>query len=502
MSLALIVMVGGTFVGPTGAGAGSGGSATADFAVKCLNGDAQLVGTITVADAPVDVSGSFVIQLEEFSDGHILEFRSLAVGPHLISFGFVGQSPMSLYLSYSDGDGSHTIFSAAFAGFTCPSLPSEPVSVVGRLFDSRPGHATSDGQFSGSGRRPPGSVLELPVAGRLGVASDARAVVLTVTAVDASAPGYITVYPCGQPAPTTSNVNYLPGQTISNVVVSRVGVEGRVCVYTNRALGLVIDVSGVFTTETIYTPLVTPVRMMDTRPGHVAVDSLYANLGTHPGGWQGVRVAGRGGVPLGAASVVVNLTVVDARADGFAIAFPCGTVLPTASTLNFTTGQTVSNAVVTAIGQYGQICIYTNAATDLVVDVSGYFPWSAGFQPLPIPARLADSRAGASTTDGQFAGDGPLSAGTVTELAVGGRFGIKSVVRAVALNVTVTDPATDGYLTVYPCGTSRPPTSNVNFSAHQTIAGAVVVEAGAGGRVCVYTNTTTDFVVDITGIFS
>jgi hypothetical protein len=47
---------------------------------------------------------------------------------------------------------------------------------------------------------------------------------------------------------------------------------------------------------------------------------------------------------------------------------------------------------------------------------------------------------------------------------------------AVAANVTVVQPAANGYLTVYPYGTSTPPiASALDFSSGQTVANAVTV---------------------------
>ena len=57
------------------------------------------------------------------------------------------------------------------------SLPSPQ-----RVLDSRPGAATADGQFAGIGVRPSGTVVELQVAGRVGVPDDAESVALNVTA--------------------------------------------------------------------------------------------------------------------------------------------------------------------------------------------------------------------------------------------------------------------------------------------------------------------------------
>lgn len=44
-----------------------------------------------------------------------------------------------------------------------------------------------------------------------------------------------------------------------------------------------------------------------------------------------------------------------------------------ASNLNYTAGSTIANHVTAGIGDRGGVCIYTHAATHLVVDVEGTY---------------------------------------------------------------------------------------------------------------------------------
>ncbi|MFD4245034.1 hypothetical protein ACFWP3_26120 [Streptomyces sp. NPDC058525] len=55
--------------------------------------------------------------------------------------------------------------------------------------------------------------------------------------------------------------------------------------------------------------------------------------------------------------------------------------------------------------------------------------------------------------------------------------------KAVVLNVTVTDPKSDGHLTVWPSGTTRPDSSNLNWTTGRTVANLVTVPVGADGKV-------------------
>jgi len=87
-----------------------------------------------------------------------------------------------------------------------------------------------------------------------------------------------------------------------------------------------------------------------------------------------LTVTGRGGVPTNAGAVMLNVTAVSPGAPGFLTVFPCGNAMPLASSVNYGPGDVVANAVLAKIGADGKVCIYSPAATDIVVDVTGYVP--------------------------------------------------------------------------------------------------------------------------------
>ena len=74
-----------------------------------------------------------------------------------------------------------------------------------------------------------------------------------------------------------------------------------------------------------------------------------------------------------------------------------------------------------------------------------------------IPATSVQAE-GFPTIDGQFSGIGPILPGGVLNLTVTGRGGVPATgVDAVAINVTVTEPTGNSFLTVYPrAGLDRP----------------------------------------------
>ena len=54
-------------------------------------------------------------------------------------------------------------------------------------------------------------------------------------------------------------------------------------------------------------------------------------------------------------------------------------------------------------------------------------------------------------------------------IQIAGISGVPAYAVGVAINVTVTNPAAPGFLTVYPCGNDRPLVSNLNYIADQTV---------------------------------
>ena len=398
---------------------------------------------------------------------------------------------------------------------SAPSVAAtEPVGLVSvepaRVVETRsgPGLDTIDGVLEGIGASAAGSVLTVPVLGRGGVpASGVAAVMLNVTAVGPSASGFLTVFPCGTSRPTASNVNYLPGQVVPNAVLAKVGQGGAICVFTLATTHLVIDVNGYATTGSGTNP-VEPARVVETRsgPGLDTIDGVLEGIGASAAGSVlTVPVLGRGGVPAsGVAAVMLNVTAVGPSASGFLTVFPCGTSRPTASNVNYLPGQVVPNAVLAKVGQGGAICVFTLATTHLVIDVNGYATTGSGTNPVE-PARVVETRSGPGldTIDGVLDGIGASAAGSVLTVPVLGRGGVPaSGVAAVMLNVTAVGPSASGFLTVFPCGTSRPTASNVNYLPGQVVPNAVLAKVGQGGAICVFTLATTHLVIDVNAWFA
>jgi len=332
-----------------------------------------------------------------------------------------------------------------------------------------------------------GETRVMPVAGRAPVPpSGAVAIAINVTVTDPSAAGFLTVWPSGRDRPVASNLNYAAQETVANLVIVGVGSDGAVDIFAQRATDVVVDVVGWFYAG--FNP-VTPARLMDTRQG-------LGGLVLAPHERRDLVVQRQGGLPDAAiGAVALNVTVTEPSQAGFLTVWPSDVDRPLASSLNFVAGKTTPNAVVVGVGSGGRISIYNSAGnTQVIVDVAGWF--ALGFDAV-TPVRVMDTREG-------FGGV-KLAPGEVRNLKVTGHGDIPDTVAvgAVSLNVTVTDPTADGYLTVWPAGLTRPLASNVNFTGGQTVANAVPVGVGDDGQISIFNSSgDTDVVVDITGWYA
>ena len=157
------------------------------------------------------------------------------------------------------------------AGRTVPNMATVPVDGSGKvlLYNGsrgrtnlladvagyyRSGTRTDRGAFTprtparildtrSSGKVPAGSAIALPIAG---VPAGSSAVVLNVTVVQATAPGYLTVYPSDRSTPQASNVNFVAGLDVADQVIVPIGADGKVVLLNSSAgaTDLIADVAG------------------------------------------------------------------------------------------------------------------------------------------------------------------------------------------------------------------------------------------------------------------
>jgi hypothetical protein len=293
----------------------------------------------------------------------------------------------------------------------------------------------------------------------------------------------VVVYPCADGSAPTSNLNFAPGQTVANLVVTKVDRNGDICLRTAVRAALVVDVLGWLGPQGGDKALqgTSPIRLLDTRiaPGQMAAGQTLA-----------LQVTGPGRAPVGAIGAVLNLTSTNTPAAGYITAWPCEEAQPFASNMNPLPGRQIANATMVKLDSAGQVCLYSAMPTDLVVDLNGWFVGAgSGTMKTVTPQRLVDTRPADA-----------LQAWVPRAIPVLGLGGVPgSGVDSVALNVTVTEPAELGFLVVWPCSAPMPEASNLNYERFQTVPNAVIAKVDAGGQICVMSTATAHLVVDVTG---
>jgi hypothetical protein len=324
------------------------------------------------------------------------------------------------------------------------------------------------------------------------VGAEASGIALDVVTLDAQDRGFVTVYPCDTDRPLASNVNPRVGDPTPNAVVAPLLASRQVCLYASVRTQLVVDLTGWFGPGGASFHGTTPERALDTRFGP-RPDGGTGQL--HAGETLALPLAGLGSVPADARSVAVNLTVTNSADPGFITAYPCDVPRPFTSNGNYLAVDTRANQALIGLDGAGRLCIFTLATVDLVVDVSGWFTGTDGTRLEPVVGtRVVDSR------DGTGGWSGPLQTGETRSFdpTLGGSVAVGA---NAVLDVVATEATDKGFLTLYPCGTARPPTSSVNYEPGNEATNFAAVAVGDDGRICVYAHATTHVVIDVLGSF-
>ncbi|MBR7834676.1 hypothetical protein KDL01_15485 [Actinospica durhamensis] len=412
---------------------------------------------------------------------------SAAVTPTQHTYAAAGTYTVTDTIHYTDGTSSTVTKSVTTAG--SDYTPYGPA----RLLDTRKGIGAPKAEVA------TGSQVSLKVAGVGTIPAGVTAVAVNLTVTDTTANGYLSA-----DGTATSTLNYLKGQTVANSAIVPVAADGTIQISNEGNAGgtadVIADVTGYFTQTTSAQYGSVPLdRILDTRHGVGAAQQQVPGDGGIP-----VTVAGLDGIPAGVSAVAVHVTVVNTAGNGWIAAEPDGAGTPTTSILNYLKGQTVSNTVIVPVAKDGKIELYNGGTTtpaDLLADVSGYFSAAAPDAYVPVaPTRVWDSR---HISGGAVPGNGTAA----VELEGGdGSVAVSPYPASATLvaNVTVTDTEGNGYLAVYPAGTTRPGISTLNYLKGQTVAVASMLgTAGAAQKATVYNQSTgsTDVIFDVFGYF-
>jgi hypothetical protein len=194
-------------------------------------------------------------------------------------------------------------------------------------------------------------------------------------------------------------------------------------------------------------------------------------------------------VPVDAAAVSVNVTVVNPRKEGYASVYPCDSV-GVARPVNvwYRPAQTVATAAVVPLGASGKMCVHLRESAHVLVDMNGWFPTGSGVVPI-VPRLVVDTRPSAT-----------IPAGAVTKVRLAAIAGTPAPPFLAAVALT-TFAGAAGDTRVFTCGTTAPraPTrsleAGVAQSAHQ------LVRTDANGDVCVSTTSASKFTLSMLAVF-
>ena len=233
---------------------------------------------------------------------------------------------------------------------------------------------------------------------------------------------------------------------------------------------------------------IAPVRLLDTRESGGPVGAGCTEVLD--------LSASSASIPADAQAVALNVTAVDSALRGYVTVYPCGSPRPSASSVNPRTRGATANSALVRLDGTRKVCLFTQNSLNLVVDATGWFGrFGAPYHAIDS-TRVLDTRSSLRPD----AGTGVLPA--LTELRLPMHAGaVSDDARAVAVNVTTTGSLLEGYVTVYPCSSQRPPTSTVNFLPNDERANHTVVGLDVDGSICIWANVGVHVVVDVEGWF-
>jgi cell wall-associated NlpC family hydrolase len=269
------------------------------------------------------------------------------------------------------------------------------------------------------------------------------------------------------------------------------------------------DVTGYFTSNRgimgLYYHPILPIRVMDSRKNNNATVFNASRI-------QTIQVAhglNVDGLPIDAAAVTGNLTIVKPSAAGFVSVLAGGLLKsrdPAPATIIFEAGETRANGLTVKVN-YGKMDVEYFSSTgsgtvDIIFDVTGYYSADPGSTYIPLNTfRALDSRRTSSFTSGQ-AQTFPL----VSWFTANG-MNYPANVTAVTGNLTVTRQTAAGFVSIAPGGTlaGGATTSTINFPKGVNIANGVTVTPQNGKLDIIYVSSSgtgqCDVIFDITGYF-
>ncbi|MBT1671828.1 hypothetical protein [Curtobacterium flaccumfaciens] len=221
--------------------------------------------------------------------------------------------------------------------------------------------------------------------------------------------------------------------------------------------------------------------------------------------WRTVKIAGLPGIPddgsVGAVSL--NVTASGTTAYGTVFGRPDADTSRTMMMIyNGAQGEYVSNSAVVAVSAAGTIQVQTETAARLILDVQGYYTANAdgtaagGFVPV-AGKRIVDTRSGLGARKAL------LAPGKSVDIQITGANGVPAGASAAVVNLLpINTASSDGYLTPYATGTTRPANA-LHYAPSVNTSIQAQVPLSPDGEMTIYNSSSTaNLVIDLQGYFT
>ncbi|MCB9821035.1 hypothetical protein H6798_00650 [Candidatus Nomurabacteria bacterium] len=253
-----------------------------------------------------------------------------------------------------------------------------------RVLDTRTGTGAPKARINAH------SSIKVPLTSMNGYDS-AAAVYGTLTAVNPSAIGYLTIYPSDEEQPLASIINFYPSKNVANSTIVGLGANKEITIYNGSSgtVDVIFDAKGYFakfnysggdvnfSNSGRFIPI-DPIRIVDTRKGFGLGGSLgYA--GFLKRAQADFNVGGIGDIPNDyLLSLSANVAIVNPNKKGWAEFSPG---LGETSSINYEVNQNVAASIIMKADRYSaqktsRITLPPSDSafkTDLIVDVYGYY---------------------------------------------------------------------------------------------------------------------------------
>lgn len=334
----------------------------------------------------------------------------------------------------------------------------------------------------------------IQIGGVAGISKSATALSANFTVVGSAAAGSLTIYNCSTWPPTTPNFSYARNEIVGNAAVTPLSSAssaiggGFLCLYSPVATQVVIDVTGFFT------PSALGQHYTATNPTLWTQRTINAGTALHLG-------TGQFQLPAGTSAVAINIAASNTTTAGFITAYGCGSLRPLALTLNPRTGTTKQNFAIVPLLPNKTLCVYSMNKADVRIDLVGYFSATGATHLTPaVVTRITDTNNSLQPLMNLGTSGQTLAANVTHTLLLAGQRGLPSDVKAVALDVTATNGADGGSITVWggDC-TVTPSGTSATYTANSIVSNTVQAALGTTGTLCIRATTATDVTIDVHG---